>query len=395
MPIILEARGSYFNRYVYEDLNIIDNSFPTIEWKGVETQTQLFEYLKHIFNPSHCELIAKNIGLGLHELRLFTDALVYAPEPQPNFYKYLECADPAWDMEYNKFLYKIGQVYLRPEVEFLLDNNTLDFAILDLLYNFIKTSGEIMIQGPIGEEVKQKSILKAFYEVGLVYEEKYYSYITAKFCSLNFFKKYYNQKYSQMSKFQKIDYNWWVFNKGLHIKDLGISRHLYKELEYYDHKPNANWDVDLYGKVGRRDDPGRDNEEFIVKETGGFFLFSYGKFTEFPIIRLLLSPVSLFLNKAMGYPGKFLNLKAKHDAEWNPEPPIANFVHKWIEERATSKSKLPQHGAEIYTEFTKEEHEKALMKIAYIYDHPDMFKKPIKWRYIRRYAREVYKKNSK
>lgn len=185
-------------------------------------------------------MIEKHIGLGLHDVRIFTDGLIHSPDPEPNFYLHLDCKGKEWDLEYKKFVYKIGQVYLRPEVQYLLEENKLHFAVLDLVYNFIKTKGEIMTLGPIGEEIKQKSIMKAFFEVSLLYPEKHFSYVFCRKVHLKFLSKYYKEELKKMTTSEKIEYYWWVLFNGLHIKDMNVNSERDRACLYNDYKYEAN-----------------------------------------------------------------------------------------------------------------------------------------------------------
>ena len=365
--------------------------FPTIEWKGIRNRQQMISLFNHIYNSTHAELIEKHVGYGLHDIRVFTEGLIHSTEESPDFYTHLDCLGKEWDTEYNKFLYKISQVYLRPEVQFLLENNTIDHSILDLLYNFIKTKGQILTVGPIGEEVKQKSIIKAFCEVGLLYPEKHMSYLNTRYVYAKFFKKYYTEKLRKMTFIEKFDYNWWALWKGLHVKDMDQNRERTTASLYTDEKENQNWDLDLYSEVGRRDDPSKEGLHYMDKESGKLMFFTYGKFTELPPIKYLLLPVIGFLTKIVNFPHAWMHLPRKHEMEGNPEPALTSNVYKWLENRRDVESSLPQYGAEVKLGLHKDEGERALLKVAYIYDKPEMFRKPIKWRYIRRYAREVYK----
>lgn len=399
IPVIIESKGNYLNSQIYDDLNMLENSFSTIEWKGFENFLQMKNELKHIFHEQHIDLIYRNIGNNLHDVRIFTDGLVYSKK-EPDFYKNLDCEGQEFELEYNKFLYKISQVYLRPEVKHLFEDGTLDHAIIDACYNLTKTDGHLIAIGPIGEEVRQKAIIKSFVEAGLLYIEKHFSTIFSRKIYVKFFSRYYKSSIKKMTPLEKLDYNRWVLFKGLHIKDMKFRESLEKYNSYSDHKNEYNWDVDLYGDhYGRRDDPGHEGFQLINRQTGRPWFYAYGKFTELAPIKYLIMPFSVFLGKAANFPFGYLHLKQKHKEEGNPEPPVSSYFFKWLERRATVYSALPQVDSEVKLGLNKEEYDRAWLKLAYLYDHPEQFKKPIKWRIIRRWAREIHmgskSKNSK
>ena len=391
MPIIFEASGGYFNSHLYDDLNLLETTFSTIEWKGIDNKAQFAKVLEHIYNPTHVEMIERHIGLGLHDVRIFTEGLVHSKNAKPDFYTYLDCKSEVWDTEYDKFLYKLQKLYLRPEVQFLLEENTLDFAVLDAITNFIKTRGQIMTLGAIGDAVKQKSIIKAFLEVQLLYAEKHSSYVFSRPLYVKFFKKYKKEKLSAMKLPDKVDYYWYVLRRGLHIKDMNVNRARDQHSLYTDGKEKKNWDADLYADAGRRDDPSKEGWTFINKETGKLYFWTYGKFTEIPPIKYPLMIVQQFVSKVANFPHGWMHLPRKHEMEGNPEPALTANVQKWIENRRTVESSLPRYGSEVRLGAYRDENERAILKAAYIFDKPEEFRTPIKWRYIRRYARDVHR----
>lgn len=390
--MIFKGTGPYLNSQIYDDLNMLENAFPTLEWKGIESKKQLDKLLEHIFNPSHIEMIVKHLGTGLHDIRVFTEGLIHSKASKPDFYTHLDCFGKEWDMEYAKFLSKIAEVYTRPEVLFLLESSELDWALMDALKNFIKTDGQIMALGPIGEEIKQKSIIKAFFEVGLLYPEKHFSYVFSRPLYVKFFKRFLTEKLRKMTRLEKLEYKWWVLFKGLHIKDMNVNRSRELGSLYTDDKEDSNWDHDLYSRVGKRDDPSKEGMNFINKDTGRLYFDTYGKFTEFPIIKYNTTPLQVFLSKIVNFPHAWLHLPRQHEKEGNPEPALTANVFKWIRNKRAVCSELPQPGAEVRIGLHRDEQERALLKAAYIYDKPEKFRRPIKWRYVRRYAREVYNK---
>lgn len=334
--------------------------------------------------------MTKHLGAHLHNLRIFTDNIVNTKEKNLDLYKALDCNGPEWQIEYQKFEYRINSIYNRPEVEYLLDNGSLKFAILDVLYNF-SISPLINVIGPIGEEIKQKSIIRAFIETNLLYPEKHMSYLFCSNLHRKFFKRYYDQEMKKMSVSDKAGFWLWSLKKGVHTK--GMAENLAKTIEhnYTDYKETADWDVDLYNSIaGKRKDPGVYYPEFTDDSSRKLGFESYGKFTEFPYIRSLLTPVVAFLDKFLNYPNAFMNIKRKNQLEGNPEPVIAQPVHKWLENVATVPSGLPQTDSEFRVAPTPEETERTVVKMAYIYDNPEKFRNLIKWRHVRRYARDVY-----
>ena len=371
-------------------MNLLETTFPTIEWTGIESVSHMNEMLGHIYNTDHSQLIGKNIGFDPHYLRIFTDNLVNTKDTNFDFYKALDCDGPEWQNEYQRFEYKINSIYNRPEVEYLLENGTLRFAILDVVYNFYR-SDLINVMGPIGEEIKQKSIIRAFTEVNLLYPEKHYSYLFCSRVHKKFFKRYYDQEMKKMTVADKVGFWVWSLNKGVHTK--GMAENLEKTVysDYTDLKELADWDVDLYcSTAGKRKDPGVYNPPLTDSHSRKIAFESYGKFTEFPYFRYQLTPVVAFLDKFLNYPNAFMNTKRKNEQEGNPEPVITQPVHKWLQNRISVPSSLPQADSELRINPTPEESERTILKMAYIYDNPDKFRNVIKWRHVRRYARDVY-----
>jgi hypothetical protein len=390
MPIILEGGSFYFNTQIYDDLNLLETAFPTLEWEGAESLKEMEDLFSHIYNKDHIQLISRNIGKNLHYWRVFTDNLIHIQDKNPDFYKLLDCNGPEWDKEYQKFCYKINSMYDRPEVEYLLNNGTLNFAILDVLSNFFK-SPVIMVMGPIGEEIKQKSIIRVFIELGLLYPQKHNSYLYCLKIHSKFFEKYYKQAIKKMTLSEKIAFRVWTLTKGIHTKgmDENLDRNIYSS--YYDAKNMADWDADIYDPLaGKRSDPGIFYPEFIDPHSGKIIFESYGKGTDIGFIRYQLTPINAFLDKFLNYPNAFMNLQRKNKLEGNPEPVITQPVHKWIDRRATVSSELPQTDSEVRVWLSPEEKERAILKAAYIYDNPEKYRNLIKWRHVRRYARNVY-----
>lgn len=371
-------------------MNIQETAFPTIEFRGVVTGIDLVKYLSHIYNNDHVLLLLKNVGVNLHDLRIFTDDIIYSDENNIDFYSKLDINGPAWETEYNKFVYKICCLYDRPEVEYLFELGTLDYAILDVLYNFSKTP-EILVTGSIGEEIKQKSIIRAFMELNLLYAEKHQSYMSCRPIHSKFFKRFYNSELKKMPLNKKIGFYHWRATKGIHTS--GMNENLARSVKspYYDAKEEADWDNDLYDQfTGRRDDPGDLTLEFRDKNSKKLNFQAYGKFTEFPYFKYNLLPITIFLDKFMNYPAAYTHLKDKHEKEGNPEPVITQPYDKWVDKKATEYSSLPQTDSEVKISTTPEENRRALLKTAYIYDNPEKMKNPIKWRHVRRYAHDVY-----
>lgn len=356
----------------------------------MENITNLGNYLGHIFNSDHCSLLIDHIGKNLHDLRIFTDDLIYTPDKNIDFYLKLDLDGPGWETEYNKFHNKIISLYNRPEVQYLLEQGSLDYAILDVLYNFNKTP-EITVPGPIGEELKQKPIIRAFIELGLLYAEKHQSFMSCRRVYRKFFKRFYLSEVKKMSISKKLDFFYWKAVKGIHVT--GMNENLDRSIKssYNDTKEEADWDVDLYDQnVGRRDDPGNERIVFKDKYSRKINFQAYGKFTEFPYFRFNLISLTVLLDRFMNYPAAYTHLKEKNLKEGNPEPVITQPYDKWLEKKATEYSSLPQTDSEVKVSMTPEENQRAMLKAAYIYDNPEKLKNPIKWRHVRRYAHDVY-----
>ena len=375
--MILEGGNYYFNTQLYDDLNLQETAFPTIEYFGVENDSNLATYLGHVYNTDHCSLLIDHVGKNLHDLRVFTDDLIYTPDQKVDFYAKLDLKGSGWETEYNKFQYKISCLYSRPEVQYLLDQGSLDYAVLDVLNNFSKTP-EITVPGPIGEELKQKSIIRAFIELGLLYAEKHQSFMSCRRVYRKFFKRYYEAEVKKMTILQRLDFLYWRAVKGIHVT--GMNENLERNIKssYNDTKEEADWDVDLYDQnVGRRDDPGNERIDFKDKYSRKLNFQAYGKFSEFPYFRFNLISITVMLDKFMNYPAAYTHLKEKHKKEGNPEPVITQPYDKWLEKKATEYSSLPQTDSEVKISFTPEENQRAMLKAAYIYDNPEKLKNPI------------------
>lgn len=186
-------------------------------------------------------MIRNNIGRNLHHLRVFTESLINSKETEPDFVEHLKCKGPEWNFEYNKFVNKIQSIYLRDEVQHLVENNTLDFAILSTLENFSKNIGEIQVQDQIGEEIKNQSIIRAFTETGLLYAEKHDDYLLVpSMIWVKFFKKYVTQKKSEMSLIEKIEYNYWKIYNHYKINDLKTNIYRENVKKMQDQKANRD-----------------------------------------------------------------------------------------------------------------------------------------------------------
>ena len=395
--IIESNENNFFNTEIYDDLGVYEDAFPTLEWKGLETPGELDNLLGHIYNTEHTQLIAKHIGLSPHHIRIFTEGLLNSQEPNPDFVEHLKCEGPQWKEEYNRFLEKYHSLYLREEVSHLLENGTLDFAILDALENMLKAEGQIMTLSAWGEEIKKQSIIKAMTNVGLLYSEKHWSYlIVPNKVMLKFFKNLTNQVKSQMTWKEKLEYKWWRVSEGLHMADMAVNKNRQADSNYNDYKECANWDPDLYGgNYGKRADPGKEGVAFIDPGSNGLFTWeSYGKLKELPVIRWTFMPAQFIVRYMFGYPDKYMHLPQKYIKEGNPDTPITLSIYSYFANKRTDPSFLPQYGSELKIGMDKLEHERAILKMAYMLENPQMFEREIKWRYVRRFIRNYNRKET-
>jgi hypothetical protein len=94
-------------------------------------------------------------------------------------------------------------------------------------------------------------------ELGILYEEKHFSYInTGSEVQLRFFERWVRDRLGAMTVAQRADYRWYRLTKGYHIRDLDIYRDRAPRTKFNDDKDMANWDEDLYGPhYGYREDP--------------------------------------------------------------------------------------------------------------------------------------------
>lgn len=74
-----------------------------------------------------------------------------------------------------------------------------------------------------------------------------------------------------------------------------------------------------------------------------------------------------------------------------------SLARRWIKKtsrRTSDPSLLPDYNAELRFGLHIDEREKGLLKIAYMDQNPQMINKPIKWRYVRRWAKAMKEKNN-
>ena len=94
-PVIFETNAShFFGEKIYNDLNISEQTIPTIEFgqlvSGGKTPEQPYEQvdklknLSHIFNKDQIEMMTKKVGKSIYFTHVFTE-LVKARKSTQNF----------------------------------------------------------------------------------------------------------------------------------------------------------------------------------------------------------------------------------------------------------------------------------------------------------------------
>lgn len=242
----------------------------------------------------------------------------------------------------------------------------------------------------MGEEIKQKSIIKAFLDVGLLYAEKHYNYLRTP-------TQVYSTFFATLLASQKhsvghwLNYKWWVLANGLHITDMNVNTTRDPASRWYDAKEYSNWDLDLYGnEYGKRTDPGKVGWAVITPGTKDQLLWypaGWGKQT--PVFRYLFAPFWVPASYLMNYPQGYMHLPQKYVDEGRDEFPPTLNIHKNLMNRKFDDCSLPQHNAEVKLGLNTLEYDRALMKAAFMLDHPQLYKTPIKWRYVRRHFRDL------
>jgi hypothetical protein len=330
--------------------------------------------------------------MNLHHLRIFTEGLINTPETVPDIYKHIQLETGNFEGEYLKFKNKVSKLYVLPELSHHLEDDSIDFVILDCIDTFIKTNGEIFAPEGMNVDIRSRSIIKAFENAGLLYAEKHYSYINVPSkVYLKFFKRYSKETKSKFKRSESLEYYFHRLSSGLKIGDMGENPERSEKSRYNDFKECSEWDTDLYGtRWGYRQDPGKQDRQVVRPGNPpslDWKMYGYGR--GFYFFDRMMLPFKLFAEYYYDYPHKYLANMWKHQVEGKPEVPLGYMVNRYLIEKQFERSDLPNKDREVRLDFDEEEIRRARMKIMFIYEHPEFCNREIKWRDIKRFFRKA------
>ena len=393
-PVIIETNmNRYFTSEIYDELQVYETAFPTLEFFGIEKQEDMKNFFGHIYNEVQQEILYTNVGRNLNHLRTFTNSLIDSTEDEPNITDHVSCTKPEFDKEYNIFKHKIYSLYTRPDLEHLLDSGDIDFAILDLIESFTQCKGEIYAVDCIGTEFKGNSLVRALVEENLLYQEKHYSYVNVgSQVYLQFFRRWVKDKKAALTRVQRLDYKYYRITKGFHIRDMAIYKDRMDYTRFNDHKHYSNWDTDLYGnEYGPRPDPVTPGYPLYHPGTRYIKYNPWGIGGAWGLYYHVVMP-GVLVAQMYGYPDKYMNKPKEYILEDKRGVAPTTNVHQYLTEMRLQPSNLPQYPAETKTNFNEQELYRAHWKLLYIYEHPELYNKgPIQWKDVRRWKASVEK----
>lgn len=369
-------------------MQVADTAFSYIEVLGLEKENDLNAFLGHIFNSAQVRIVSKQIGRNLSQLRLFTESLLDADNP--DLTQHVKCEADAFQGEYAKFCYKVNSVYLRPEVQHLLDRKVLDYAVYDVLEGLSKAGGEVNLFDARGDFMRFQSIIRGLSEVGVLYEEQHYSYLHfGSPFSTKLAAQWAKDKYSSFSWNDKLDLMLFRIRHGLSFKELVINLDRNEKTILDDARQYLYWDTDLYGKdYGRRPDPSGSFNP--MTESGNQVQWElYGWGAGNPVVRWITAPVQGLLMYFYQYPHKYLGESRDYLNKGLGRFPIGQKAVEYWDDKYNYHSLLPQHGRENKTYYTSREKQRAVLKSVYMAENPHSFAGVIKWRHVRRYLRDA------
>lgn len=150
-PVVIETnKHYYFNEKIYNEINLSQKTFPTLEYGaviegGARSPHNLFtlqdkeRQLMHIFNKEQVEMIVDKVGRSIFFTHMFTE-LAKARSEDVNFEELLELDHPAFQQVYREFEHRINKLYTHPLLGDLLDSGEIDFAVLNALEQIYKVS---------------------------------------------------------------------------------------------------------------------------------------------------------------------------------------------------------------------------------------------------------------
>jgi hypothetical protein len=348
----------------------------------------MVDFLGHIFNKAQAEMIIRNLGKNIHMLRSLTEALICSPNPDFLATLALKNKDLAnYEAAFNR---KINAVYMAGEAEHLLERGVLDYHLRHALQSFVKMGGEAYAVHAIGEELRGNAIYKTLLEVGILYPEKHYPYISFSMKGYIYFAKKYLES-RPLGLLGRLEFAMFSLKDAFIIRDLAMNQNRHSS---FPHKnPEIRWDSDLYSSfIGRRadplrvgeplDDPGNSNAPIEHPKT--FFLTN-------EIVRTGLYPIIGYIQIIFQYPFKWLPKREEIERKGLEKTPPALLFHKFYDDEQHTKSDLPNYGMEAQLGNTREEERRTLLRSVFLQENPMRFGQKIKWRHIRRFMKDAKK----
>mmetsp|Transcript_26656 Transcript_26656/g.47971 ORF Transcript_26656/g.47971 Transcript_26656/m.47971 type:complete len:380 (+) Transcript_26656:1217-2356(+) len=373
-------------------MQVADSSFTYIEVMGLEHTNEIKTYLGHIFNEEQSRIVGHQIGKNLNHLKLFTEFLL--DTENPDLKKHISCEAPEFEGEFAKFCYKVNSVYTRPEVQHLLEEGELDFAIYDVINKLSKLGGEVNLYDSRGDYIREASIIKALCETGVLYEEQHYTHLHfGSRMTIKMAARWARERYAEFSINDKIEYEMFRLRKGLDLSELKQNIEKEENSIYNSFRQYLYWDTDLYGQdYGRRPDPSGTDNPCVEQGSTQLKWVPYGLGAGNLLIRQLLSPFVVFVAYFYKYPYKYLGEAWDFASKGLGRFPIGYNALAYWGRRWNYKSELPQSGRENKQYLTTIQNNRAILKAVYMAEHPELYNKgDIKWRHVRRFIRDSKK----
>ena len=153
-------------------------TFPTIEFNGYESATKLAT-LNHIFNKDQLEEIENATGRSIYFTHVITELTKRRSEDK-TLTDILKLNDTPLLKLKRQFEHRLNKLFVHPLLGDLLDSGDIDFAVMQILEEFVKVHGRKHVLS--GEhlyaknELMQSPIFKAMFDLNIIWKSKYYEY---------------------------------------------------------------------------------------------------------------------------------------------------------------------------------------------------------------------------